>query len=420
MASIVDLPLEMIWECMAYADPTSLSRFARTCRGFHLCLRENLRRAAKSYALPPQDVYDKYLKKDQDGNIYAYCFDDEEAPPREPMAQAIKDGRVDALQGFLDAHVSPDSYTIDGYRMLSVAIMHDQVDCAELLLQYHANPRRPDIMGNLDVACRVPFYHAAASCGRGGEVIYWLLEAGIKITSMHIFRLIRNRPDALEILDYAVGFGTDLGSLSGHDGSTILHNALYDWTEVYPIVQKDGLRVSKPLVGDPGLIEYIVASYPDLLDEQNLIGQTALHRALCYSKNNPGIAELLLDMGCSVGNSDAWGRQELHYAVQQLHQNAEVVRTLCSRPEVDVNAIADIIPYGRVDPLRMAVYDGNYEMANVLLENPGVSIHPDCRDFVKSLANEDQWVHGERVHYQILKLAYTCLEGDDVSNTDNP
>ncbi|PLB55055.1 ankyrin [Aspergillus steynii IBT 23096] len=325
------------------------------------------------------------------------------------MAEAIMSGRVDALQGFLDVDVSPDSYTIDGRRMLSVAILHDQVDCAELLLQYYANPRRPDLTGNINVECRVPFYHAAASCGRGGEVIYSLLEAGVKITSMNVFRLIRNRPDALDILVSAVEHGTDLGSLTGHDGSTVLHNVIYDWIELYPVVQEDGLRVSTPLVGDPGLIDYIVTSYPDLLDEQNLIGQTALHRALCYSKNNPGIAEQLIEMGCAVGIPDEWGRQELHYAVQQLQCNGDIVRVLCSRPEVDVNAVANIIPYGRVDPLRMAVYDGNYEMANVLLEDSRVLVHPECREFVRSLAQGDQWIHGEKTHSQICQLAYTCL-----------
>ncbi|KAH8428195.1 uncharacterized protein LDX57_005900 [Aspergillus melleus] len=368
MTSIFNLPLEMLWQCMDYMDPTGLSRFARTCQGAHHCSREKLRQTAKTYALPSQDVYDEYLTKEQDGRYYAHIFGDQENPPREPMAQTIIDGRVDALKGFLDAGVSPDSYTISGHRMLSVAIMHDQVDCANLLLQYQANPRLPDLTGNIDVECRVPFYHAAASCGMGGEVIYSLIEVGVKIPSMNVFRLIRNRPDALDILSYAVEYGTDLGSLTGRDGSTILHNAIYDWMEFYPFVQEDGRRVSKPLVGDPELIEYIVINYPELIDEQNLIGQTALHKALCYTKNNPGIAEQLIELECAVGIPDGWGRQELHYAVQQLQGDAEIVRALCRRSEVDVNAIANIIPYGRVEPLRMAVY-------NDLQSNLEVGVH---------------------------------------------
>ncbi|KAK1139684.1 hypothetical protein N8T08_000553 [Aspergillus melleus] len=407
MSSILDLPLEMVWQCMDYMDPTGLSRFARTCQGFHYSSREKLRQTARTYALPSQDIYDKYLTKERDGRYYAHIFGDQENPHWEPMAQTIIDGRVGALKGFLDAGVSPDSYTISGHRMLSVAIMHDQVDCANLLLHYQANPRLPDLTGNIDVECRVPFYHAAASCGMGGEVIYSLIEVGVKITSMNVFRLIRNRPDALDILSYAVEYGTDLGSLTGRDGSTILHNAIYDWMEFYPFVQEDGRRVSKPLVGDPGLIEYIVINYPELIDEQNLIGQTALHKALCYTKNNPGIAEKLMELECAVGISDEWGRQELHYAVQQLQGDAEIVRALCRRSEVDVNAIANIIPYGRVEPLRMAVYDGNYEMANVLLEDPRVSIHQECLEFVKSLANGDSWTHGEHTYIQISRLAYT-------------
>ncbi|KAI9040962.1 ankyrin repeat domain-containing protein [Aspergillus affinis] len=390
---------------MDYMDPTSLSRFARTFRGFHQCARQKLRQTARTYALPSQDVYDKYLTKEQDGRYYAYIFGDQEIPPREPMVQAIIDGRLDALKGFLDAGVSPDSYTISGHRMLSVAIVHDQVDCANLLLQYQANPRLPDLTGNIDVECRVPFYHAAASCRMGGEFIYSLIEIGVKITSMNVFHLIRNRPDALDILAYAVEYGTDLGSLTGQDGSTILHNAIYDWMEFYPFVQEDGRQVSRPLVGDPRLIEYIVINYPELIDEQNLIGQTALHRALCYSKNNPGIAEQLIELECAVGISDEWGRQELHYAVQQLQCNAEIVRALCRRSEVDVNAIADIIPYGRVEPLRMAVYDGNYEMANVLLEDPRVAIHQDCLEFVKSFANGDLWIQGEQTCFEISRHA---------------
>lgn len=418
MASIVDLPVEMIWECMEYADPASLSRFARTCRGFHHCLREKSRRAAHSYALPPQDVYDIYLTKKQDGRYHAKTFDKIVQHPREPMAQAIIDGRVDALQGFLDANVNPDAYTLEGQRMLSLAIKHDQVECADLLLQYNANPRLPDLTGNVKVECRMPLCHAVTSCGRGGEVIYWLLEAGVKITSMDVFRLIRRRPDAVDILDFAIECGSDLGSLTAHDGSTILHNAIYEWVEAYSFVQEDGTQFSKPLVGDPELIDYIVASYPELIDEPNLIGQTPLHKALAYSKNNPGIPELLMEMGCAVGISDIAGRQELHYAAQQLQCNEEIVRDLCSRPEVDVNAIADVIPHGRVEPLRLAVYEGNYEVANILLEDSRVFIHHECREYVKKLAYGDPWRHGERLFSQISILAYSCMIEDSLPNAN--
>ncbi|PWY84829.1 hypothetical protein BO70DRAFT_428430 [Aspergillus heteromorphus CBS 117.55] len=62
------------------------------------------------------------------------------ALPPEPFSRAVKEGDYKSVKLFLNAGVSANPYTLDGLWMLHLAVQYGQINIAELLLQYGADP----------------------------------------------------------------------------------------------------------------------------------------------------------------------------------------------------------------------------------------------------------------------------------------
>ncbi|KAL5363776.1 ankyrin repeat-containing domain protein [Aspergillus floccosus] len=321
------VPPEILLEICGHLDAPSLARFSQTCKymDFRLCYER--KKAAKQYALPSPDEYER-----------EHHDWDEACRPREHMAKAVRDGRYLAVQGFLEAEVDPNSYTSETRSLLGLAICKEQVDIVQLLLRYGADP-----------SCLNSIPLAAASL-----TLDLLLRFGAKTNLMREFTAMVGAQLPTSMLDLAILNGSDLPSLSLHH-STVLHISIDHHYDDYSY--------------------FLLRKFPELLDKTDNTGSTALTHALLHS--NEPLALELLRHNAGVGNVDAWGVSDMWLAVNKGY--IPVIREMLARWHGSQDTLG-------MDPLQSAITMKQFEIVALLLEHAAFQTREQIRLAVACLS----------------------------------
>jgi ankyrin repeat protein len=272
---------------------------------------------ARRDALPPQSYYDETFRKLPSGEYEANDAWLTDELLDQNMAWAVNYGRIDMLIIYLNAGVSPNSYTLYGESMLSHAVIESQVESARILVQYGADPCLPDLCGG-----KFPLNHAVSISSSPGrvqythsqEIIDMLIINGAKITSFKAFQYIcsiSTRPMAL--IDLAIKNGSDLPALRSPFGETVLHETF---------------QYGKSLTA------VVLEAVPVLLNMRDLDNCTALHVATDYG--TVSAIEYLVQKRGMIDATDVRLETALHIAVKR---SLDRVKLLAAHPDVDMNAV---------------------------------------------------------------------------------
>ncbi|KAL2013649.1 hypothetical protein VTN00DRAFT_1174 [Thermoascus crustaceus] len=307
-----------------------MCRLSRASRSLYYSysLRGKVERAAKDLALPDPKVYEQYIIQDENGLRVIWS----EFSPLEPLADDIRCGEKGSVANFLNFGVDPNSYTLGGQRMLSLALQHFQEEIAELLLQKGADPSLSDIHRPYDTPL------CAAARSSLDNMARRLLEAGsdpAKPTVIHELA----RHCSLETIQMAIAKGADIFAIHPEKGTTVLHSAVKN--EDYKVV---------PF--------FLASGLDGVVSRQNNRGRTCLWKALRLGNQNA--IRMILDSRINVHLTDDDGETALHKAALWGRQYA-VRRLLEAGAQIDQRGLS-----GRTEPF-CAVLGRNANIVTMLL-----------------------------------------------------
>ncbi|KAE8398950.1 ankyrin repeat-containing domain protein [Aspergillus pseudonomiae] len=346
------LPAELIDMIVVYVDPPSLGKLASTCRRLSEILRSSLSKAAKGYALANGKDYFRYLER-YSGSYIRECpficrfrrLTYRIELPRQPLADAIEDGKINAVKGFLDAGVSPDSHDVTGLSMLGLAIGFRHTQIVELLLERGARLEMYSLLPQPKMICIIPYCNLESlkliadkvnlnhTCRNGGSVLH---------------QAVRN--DNPNVLEFLVEKYAHLLSLQDFEGETALFRVTQLW--------EDHDRQA-------AIVRILVEAGIDI-NVRNRRNETAFHNACSHGSYE--VVRFLLERGIQTNIPGEGGMTELHYAARD--NSPEVVKLLLSHDTFNVHVSTN---NGKT-PLHMAASRLTPDTFAVLLEN-GAILH---------------------------------------------
>ena len=313
------LPTELIGMIVTYIDALSLGQLASTCRRFSEILRSLLPKAAKGYALANEEDYTRCLTRYLGAYIpecpFIYRFQRAGYSinlPRQPLADAIEKGRINAVKGFLDAGISPNSRDVTGISMLGIAIGFRHTQIVELFLERGASLELYPLLPQPKMICIIPYCN-------------------------------------LETLKHIVD-KVDLSHICG-DGGSVLHQAIRN--------------------DDPDVLELLVEKCANMLSLQDLKGETALFRAARLWENRnrqTAMVRILVEAGIDMNIRNAQNETAFHKACS--HGSYEIVQFLLERG-IETNIPGEI----EMTELHYAARDNSTEVVNLLLSQDTFNIH---------------------------------------------
>ncbi|PWY88215.1 ankyrin [Aspergillus heteromorphus CBS 117.55] len=363
---IGDYPIELclhIEECMCHScadyvklnDETSFSRFLQvdamtTSEAFGLEGTLNL-----NYAIQEQFIMEYRDRDELKDQPKPRCLF--EPDPTERVPRAIVDGDVETLRQELERGVDPNKLTSSGIRLLSLAVVHLQVECVKLLLEYSADPNSRGYWRDarpLDYV--IPFFIVETDFMQAA-IIEFLINSGATFTYANVFHTIC-RMERLDLMVQAVRNGTPLETIRCSENATLLHRA-----SIFPC-----------RLGQPFIVNYILQQAPGLLNVKDKKGRTALHYALLGG--NKQMPQFLLRSPVDAMAVDKNNESALHIAVRRL-RHADVV-ALLNRPGVDI-ATLHMKGLPAFSPLCSALASGDARLIRIMLAHPRMAISEDVR-----------------------------------------
>ncbi|OGM41448.1 putative cortactin-binding protein [Aspergillus bombycis] len=321
-------PAELIYMIVAYVDAPSVGQLASTCQWLSEILRPLLPKAAKGYALANEKDYFRYLER-YSGSYIRECpficrfrrLTYRIVLPRQPLADAIENGKINAVKGFLDAGI------------------------VELLLERGASLELYSLLPQSKMICIIPYCNLESLKLIVDKVD---LDDIFRDGGSLLYQAIRN--DNPNVLEFLVEKYAHLLSLQDFRGETALFRAVQLWED------QDCQTAMVCILVEVGID----------INVRNRRNETTFYKACSYGFHE--VVRFLLERGIQTNIPGESGMTELHYAARD--NSLEVVKLLLSHDIFNIHVSAN----NDETPLHMAASQLTPDTFAVLLEN-GASLH---------------------------------------------
>ncbi|EAW12724.1 F-box domain and ankyrin repeat protein [Aspergillus clavatus NRRL 1] len=329
MPPINMLPTEMVDAVGKRLDRTSLVSFAETSKAFKDMLGKAMTEEAREYALADESEYKVRIITGEDGET-RLSDDWGLNMPRQPLFDAVNIQRIDAVKGFLDAGVDPDSYSVTGDRLLSCAVRTQSEELVDLVLSKGASPALKNVCKPYTSPLEVAAYE------RADHLAQKLMAVGAEATPDGVKAAIVSHC-SLDTIKLAMEKGADFGNPVA-EGDSVFHSAAENKRH-------------------QDVLAFFIEQYPDQISARNDCGETALLSAL-FVGNLEG-ARRLIEAGIDVNFTDRVNMTGFHIAL-------EIAKDLSDGEQIDEEMRAELM-----------------SLLKVMLENgyqPGVQNQEGCTE----------------------------------------
>lgn len=335
---VKDIPPEHVLPLVQLMYDPSTSTLEQAIATFGLLTFGEWKKRVQRLALPPPYVYRRYFAYGDNAkpgvdtpkaivppsadphSLPEQSRDSEFTTAQQVLLTAVQSGAVDIVKALLFAGVDPNTYCLDGFPMLNLAVNFGKRAMAELLLDHGADltardiynkttplmqafkaaqvdmiqlliERGADLSEDMVMPCIVAFTNPSTvqlALERGPRNARRLRVGPMKETLIH-YAVGRGDP---EVLDTLLSYGGSDLDIRNKAGNTAFHCAL----------------MSK----DQALASLLVNEGADI-DVKDPTGHTPLHLAL--TRRHLNVAQMLIEQGCRLNVLNPLGESELHVAM---------------------------------------------------------------------------------------------------------
>ena len=283
-----------------------------------------------------------------------------------PLMHAAERGHVDMLQELLgQADIEANCQDIGGNTALMLAVGNQHQKAVQTLLGYpHTDVNHRNMAG-------VTALHRAVVTGNKTLIDMLLARPEIRVNVVNIFKetplMMAARNGQGQIVEQLLRHPRILVNAGDHDGNTALHHAA-----------GQGYR---------GATQALLKAPFIRVNDRNHLGQTPLMLA-AEANRAEAVKALLKHPEVATGMGDGQGLTGFLYAVTAGSLDAAKV-LLAHEPK-----LLNQENFFKATPLHMAVLNGQKEMLQWLLEQPGIELHRDragarAVDYAQSLGRQD-------------------------------
>ncbi|KAI3013062.1 hypothetical protein CBS147346_65 [Aspergillus niger] len=290
------------------------------------------------------------------------------------VVDQIKNGDVQGLKRRLDEGLDADGYNLAGIPLLSLAVVHMQPGCVELLLTYCASPKTRGywlVAEPLDYVMPAPL---SDSFGHQDAIIRMLINAGSSFSYFNVLDSIF-LSDSLDLLRKVVQQPPGLFANWPNSG--------------YEMIL---LRVARYGKGCVEIADLIVTMVPEVLEVKTTLGDTALHFAL-FNIEAESMVKNLLRFRIDLLALNATNVSALAIAVRKGLVGA--VEAMLSRQYIDLLQLHEVIPFSET-PLGQAIETRNEYLMHLLLTDRCMCLTERAQNAALDLARvwgyEGSWV----------------------------
>lgn len=403
---IKSLPRELIGNIADKLNVKDIVSFSSTNAGINRAIQYQLKETARNRAFAPKEYYKNAIVL-ENGELVLDQNMVFNAPP-EPIVTAIAEDNANKLEGYLDAGIDVNAYSIYGERLLYIAVGYRANQVIQLLLSRGAGTNMFNIASQ-----NTPL--AMAACNHDNELVCTLIEAGADVNAPNaVSCMVQNC--TLETLMFAIGRGARLRETHNEGtrfltrGVPLLHDAAMNpSTDVLDFIIDlfpNTLNATDEIHGRNALwaaaqaenvaaVRILITAGINI-DHLNNDRETILHEAL-ESMMHTEIPRVLLESGILIGVRGRAGMTELHYAA--YYGAANMVRMLLTE-----NMYANSRDAHRRTPLHLAARRGHIAAAYDLIEWGDARL--ECTDTTGRTPKDIALARGHRefVDYIELKL----------------
>ncbi|KAJ6110513.1 hypothetical protein N7486_002748 [Penicillium sp. IBT 16267x] len=386
-SSLPNIPRELLLIIAKFCDTQSFARLTQTCKDFHFALAFDKTKRAKQEALLPASSYHKYYVYNDNqtpgidrplhlvtSNVFSPHTRWNQAMSRRGftnhegrLVRAVHKGKIHGVRALLKMGVNPNSYDCSGVWVLNLAVDNQDLEMADLLLSYGADPNVRDI------PCQRPILDYAAW---NDKMTQRLILAGVDLSESYEIQNIicRNSIETIRMVlerrrstlpEHApmpslVLFAARRGDrdimnfiLSQPESRSMLNDVgMFEGSALHTAIKKHREELAWMLIA-AGIDINLTTSD----------GSTALHFAL--KQRSFDLARGLIEAGCALDHVTREGKTALHFAVEV--KSVEMVRLLLSKGvDVDLRGPNTII-FTPQTVIHHAIWGGNVDIVRAIL-----------------------------------------------------
>jgi ankyrin repeat protein len=380
VSRLYNLPSELIMCIADHLGHRDMSSLSKTCVRFAQTLRSPLRRLGIKRALPTREEYLQYIDIDSNPPTIRTSGGIMIPRPHAMLFDAVGRNDIGAVRSFLDLGIDPNSFHVDGYRLLQYAIASCADEIARLLLIRGADLSLP-CLWNPEMT---PLYCAAVN--HRSRMIGYLITAGANVQQpglIHVVVRYCNKPT----VEYVIRHGGDVFEVNAEKGKNVLHyavrnedtnvvgyllgrglrdghvnavnrngwtplmramryrnedaaEALLAWGADATIREPNGNNTALHMAVDRRMLSatLMICEKGAAIDAANFNGRTALHLAAMAPMVS--LVQVLLSHGANPNHRDTTGQTALHVAVHEDNGDQEAIVGALIRAGIDVHAKA--------------------------------------------------------------------------------
>ncbi|PWY88234.1 hypothetical protein BO70DRAFT_350623 [Aspergillus heteromorphus CBS 117.55] len=299
----------------------------------------------------------------------------------ERVVHAIKNGDLESLRAFLDhptkdrnkgyleGGCSANSLSWSGFPLITLAVLHSQQACIDILLDYGADVNKRSWWNDgLPLDYIIPYW-AGNTHFTGADILWVMLTSEARFTYMNAFNSLCAIPERMHALRAAVAHGTNLRALRGNDGMTVLQ------------------AVYKDFVYFEDIVEYVEEAVPDLMYLKDLRGRSVMWYVACSGNGEKAREILTMHRAIQV---EGWEKEM--FVASIATGNVYAAKYCLENENFPIKEFHENCEF-KDSPLGMALLGGHGGIMRLLLNHPEFIVPEASKRDALEYASTDVWAY---------------------------